>query len=171
MHKNYISALVVLFFAIFPSKGWTEAWETLPPETIPVDNGQPWNTETAVDLYQGAWLFNFWATWCAPCVKELPDLQAAAKALAPDVQVALINVGESSEQIAQYAAEYPELQLVEGALVLQGMEFRNMQAWRLRGLPTTILVNHGHQVAKFEGVRPWHEPEEIAEIKGQLGLQ
>ena len=171
MYKLFFSTSVLIFVAIFPLKGWTDSWESIEPAAIPADYGQPWNTASSSDLAEGLWLVNFWATWCAPCIKELPDLQNAAQQLAPDVQVALVNVGETPEQIARYAQENPQLGLQNGAAVFAGMEFRGMQAWQLRGLPTTVLVRHGQKVAQFEGVKPWHEPQEVSQIQALLGTQ
>lgn len=58
--------------------------------------------------YRGAPVaVNFWATWCLPCVVEIPELSAAVEDYADAGLVVLgVNVGESPERIAPFAARH-----------------------------------------------------------------
>ena len=47
-------------------------------------------------------VLNFWATWCVPCVKELPEFQKAYQSLGPKAKVIGINLAESKEKVAEY---------------------------------------------------------------------
>jgi thiol-disulfide isomerase/thioredoxin len=56
---------------------------------------------------RGRWvILNFWATWCAPCVAEMPALQMLADEYAGQLVVLGINPRESSEVVATFAAAH-----------------------------------------------------------------
>ena len=48
---------------------------------------------------------NFWATWCAPCIKELPDLDILGQKLGSEATVYLVNFGETTETIEGFMAK------------------------------------------------------------------
>ena len=54
---------------------------------------------------EGPFVINFWATWCAPCLKELPDLEILAKELRPEIPVLLVNIGETNEVVTKFYNE------------------------------------------------------------------
>jgi peroxiredoxin len=95
---------------------------------------------TAVSLsdYQGKTvLVNFWATWCAPCRAEVPDLQAAYEARQGDGFVVLgVNVEESLAAVEPFVAEfgmtYPILLDETGDI---------LKTYRAIGLPMSIIVD------------------------------
>ena len=113
--------------------------------------------------YQGKVLIvNFWATWCPPCIKEMPSLQRAADALRADgVQVLGINVGESKEDIESFMDITP----VDFPLLLD----ENMEQgplWSLRGLPTTLIVDSkGNIIYTVLGEREWDDPVIVDQIR------
>jgi peroxiredoxin len=47
-------------------------------------------------------ILNFWATWCVPCVKEMPEFQKAHQSLNQKVKIIGINLAESKEQVNDY---------------------------------------------------------------------
>ncbi|MGD8932568.1 MAG: TlpA disulfide reductase family protein, partial [Chromatiales bacterium] len=61
-------------------------------------------TTHRLDAYRGkVLLINFWASWCPPCVTELPSMQRLANQLSNEAfQVLLVNVGESSFRVAKF---------------------------------------------------------------------
>ena len=96
-------------------------------------------------------LLNLWATWCAPCVKELPTLDAAAKALGGRVQVVAVSqdmdaakakpflAGKGFAAIVPYTDAKMALSLAYGA-----------------NLPTTILYDaNGREIWRVAGDLDW----------------
>lgn len=103
-------------------------------QTMPDADGKP----QALSRWKGKPLIiNFWATWCAPCVEEMPELAALQAEVAP---VQIIGIGvDSQENIAQFAEKfhiyYPLYVAGTGATDLL-RQFGNQAG----GLPFTILV-------------------------------
>lgn len=87
------------------------------------------------DARGGPVVINFWATWCAPCEVEMPELQALAQAR-PDVRVIAVNVGEPPEQIQPWLAAR-QLDLP----VLLDVEGRVAALYQLRGQPSTFVIS------------------------------
>jgi thiol-disulfide isomerase/thioredoxin len=50
-------------------------------------------------------LLNFWATWCGPCVSEMPDLMKLAKENIPGFTIRFISIGDDAATVAQFIAE------------------------------------------------------------------
>jgi thiol-disulfide isomerase/thioredoxin len=80
-------------------------------------------------------VLNFWAPWCAPCREALPMLDATGN---DDLVVLGIAVRESPDQVSAFAAE---LGLALPLLIDQNGQVSD--AYRVRGLPTTIFADRG----------------------------
>ncbi|HWP60857.1 MAG TPA: redoxin domain-containing protein [Candidatus Acidoferrales bacterium] len=108
------------------------------------------------DLRGKVVLLNFWATWCPPCVQEMPTMEKLHLDLGEKGLVILaVNYQESPQQVRQFFAEN---RLTFTALLdPDGKVFGLYQAW---GLPMSAIVNkRGELVGKVMGYRDWHTPE------------
>lgn len=110
-------------------------------------------------------LLNFWATWCAPCVKELPSLaRLQAKQGDDGLVVMAVNLDRKKGDLSIEDAlkEY-------GADTLEPYADANqklMRAFRIAGLPTTILIDReGREIGRREGEAEWDSAEAIAAIE------
>ena len=88
--------------------------------------------------YKGKWvLVNFWATWCPPCLEEIPDLVA----LHEDKRNKLVVIGVAMDyRDPKYVTEFAEQQMISYPIVL-GDYTMAKQVGQVRGLPTTYLYN------------------------------
>jgi thiol-disulfide isomerase/thioredoxin len=125
---------------------------TLPLHTQAVDmpltavNG----SKTNLDRYQGKWLVvNYWATWCPPCIVEMPELQSFHdENVDNNAMVVGINAENISQQRLQtflddYFITYPNF--VSGPT-------QQSELGLIPGLPTTFLVTpEGKVVARQVG--------------------
>ncbi|WP_158675453.1 TlpA family protein disulfide reductase [Thiohalobacter thiocyanaticus] len=110
----------------------------------------------SLEAARGNWVFvHFWASWCAPCRREMPSIQRMLEALdGQGPRVVLINTAEDADTIFFFLAEVaPELHSYSDR------NGRITEAWQPRGLPATYLVDpQGFIRYQALGGRPWDEP-------------
>ena len=95
---------------------------------------------------------NFWATWCPPCIEELPSMQRLwERTHADGLEVLAVNVGEPADRIRAFLADFEPTLAFPILLDPEGEAFRD---WRVRGLPKTFIVNkRGRIIYEAEGGR------------------
>jgi len=127
----------------------------------------PTGSEVSLKTYAGKTvLINFWATWCAPCITELPSLLRLQEKLgsAPIAVIALnIDRGEAGAEKARAMLK---------RLKLEGLAFHHdsqSQAYRALGvevMPTTIVFDsQGREAGRLRGPAEWDEPEAVKLLK------
>ena len=80
-------------------------------------------------------VLNFWATWCVPCIKELPEFQKAHLALSPEVKIIGINLAESKPKVV----EFMETHQLSFLVLLD--DFGNVsQEYEVVNLPVTYFM-------------------------------
>ncbi len=111
-------------------------------------------------------LVNLWATWCAPCVAELPSLAALARTLADKgILVLPISADRGGAKAVQtfYAAHQ-----IAGLPVLVDKDAALMHAFEAPGLPTTYVIDGAGQIVGMEeGGMDWATPG-VADALGKL---
>ena len=98
--------------------------------------------------FNSNYVVNFWATWCIPCKKELPDLNKM-KIENKDLKVIIISIDKKpiNDQL-NFLKRNKVNELT--AYFDQNMTF--FKSLRLKGIPTTLLINQQKIVAKKEGI-------------------
>ncbi|MBR9884319.1 MAG: TlpA family protein disulfide reductase [Oceanospirillales bacterium] len=112
-------------------------------------------------------LINFWATWCPPCVREMPDLDKLDQAFAQEAfSVIAISAGEASEDIAAFKSR---LDSPLALTILLDKEGRTFKEFNLKGLPMSYLFNRqGELVQVITGTEEWAGQEWKSKIKELL---
>jgi thiol-disulfide isomerase/thioredoxin len=161
------AALYVLLSATqVPASGWQrfatgdlaglEVRDDAPP--LPARSLKVWQGEDAAltDLKGQVIVLNLWATWCAPCVEEMPSLNTLAKDYA-DRGVVVVPVS-LDRALAEAAAFYTEFGL--DALPLWGDNTMAIGSdINAAGVPTTIIYNRqGQEVARLSKEADWAGP-------------
>jgi thiol-disulfide isomerase/thioredoxin len=103
-------------------------------------------------------LLNFWATWCAPCVTELPTLDKLQGEMGgPKFEVVAVSVDlRGMDKVGPFWKEKGYKHLA----VRLDQRSTMMKAFGTRGLPTTFLVDHeGNVVGYLEGHADWASDE------------
>jgi thiol-disulfide isomerase/thioredoxin len=112
-------------------------------------------------------LLNLWATWCAPCRKEMPDLADLQKTLGgPNFEVVALSVDKKGA--AASAAFLKELG-ADSLAIYTDTTLRSMAEVQAIGLPATILIDRkGQEAARILGPAAWNSPEAVAMIKALI---
>src|SRR5262245_25065377 len=108
-------------------------------------------------------LVHFWATWCPPCIQEIPALQRLRRDLSDhsEFSVLMVAVSDSSNKVRSF--------LGPGAdMVLFDPQWEVANRYGTNKLPETYLVVDGRVVRKFVGTTNWDDPALRAELTAHL---
>lgn len=133
-----------------PEQAITSVDRSLPPfELLALDN-TPWTAET---LKGKPWVINFWATWCPPCIEEIPSMNAAYEMLEPQgIGMLAINAGEGGIAVEEFLKKIS----IDFPNVLGNAD--TLPNWSVKALPTTIVVDaEGRVVFEALGPREWDD--------------
>ena len=89
------------------------------------------------DLKNKAVILNFWATWCVPCIKEMPELNKAYTSFKnDDVEIIAINFAETRSEVDEFVNKYH----LEFPILLD--KYGDVsQDYRVRNLPVTYFIS------------------------------
>ena len=138
-----------------------ESPRTLNPSPILTGDGK----EEQLSAHFGPVLVvNFWATWCAPCRKEMPSLdRLQAEFEIDDVKVLAIASGRNEE--AKIDAFLDSVDVHNLAIRLDPT-LSVASSLLVRGLPVTLLLNRkGEEVARLTGDAEWDSPSALRIVK------
>ncbi|MGO1120354.1 TlpA disulfide reductase family protein [Rhodovibrionaceae bacterium A322] len=103
-------------------------------------------------------LLNFWATWCAPCVREMPSLNRL-QAKYKDRGLVVVTASNDRRGIVDVAPFYADLGLDALGFYLDPRA-ELARALAVRGLPTTFLIDQdGRVIGGMQGGLEWDSPE------------
>jgi len=107
-------------------------------------------------------LVNFWASWCMPCIREMPGILRLAKEMQDKpFAVVGVNVGES-ERRAQAAARRLEIDFP----VLLDKESITFKRWGATVLPTAYILDTSGQISYVgRGPLEWDQPEIVDKLQ------
>lgn len=112
-------------------------------------------------------VLNIWATWCAPCVKELPSLDRLAAKL--DASKAIVLVVSQDKGGAAVAKPFLEKIGIKNLPAYADPSGRLWREMNIRGLPTTFLISQaGDVVGQIEGILEWDSSEIVQFISSDL---
>lgn len=123
----------------------------------------------AVTDFKGTGLvLNFWATWCAPCVREMPALdKLRARLEGGGTEVLALSADRGGAPVVE--AFYAKNGITHlGVAIDKGL--RAARALNVKGLPTTVLIGKdGREKGRLVGAADWDSPEALALVKTCLG--
>ncbi len=110
-------------------------------------------------------MLNFWATWCGPCIEEMPSMEKLHQQFKDRGLVVLaVAAGEKPQDVKDFMREY---QLTFLALVDSNEEV--VGAYNVRSIPLTYFINpKGEVVGKIFGARQWDQEAAIRYVNSLL---
>lgn len=143
---------------------------TRPPRDLPeirfVDgNGE----ERSLADYRGQGLvLNFWATWCAPCVREMPALDRLhAELQGAGVAVLALSADRGGGDVVERFYQKHE---IENLKTLLDKNLATARTLDVRGLPTTLLIDsEGKEIGRLVGAVEWDAPDAVDLLRDCLG--
>ncbi len=149
----------LIYFIFFVLLSFKLNAKTNPPFSNIIEHDQPKNyKEIIFEDFEGntinlkeykskIYILNFWATWCAPCKKEMPSLDKLHKN--DNIEVFAINVEKKNKNKTKKF--FKDLD-IENLSIYFDTELELTKSLSLRGLPTTIILNQDKkEVARIIG--------------------
>jgi thiol-disulfide isomerase/thioredoxin len=138
----------------------TDFGKPAPPFALRTLDGKP---VALADFAGRVVLLDFWGTFCIPCVKALPELQALHEKYGPQgFSVVGLNVDERLAMVKKAVKNvtYPQLQATPAV----------WNAWKINGLPSMVLVGRDGRIIRRYGAEA-DKPAMIAEIEKALAAR
>lgn len=129
-------AVIITFYRAFgEDHQGVEKGEAAPDFTLQTVDGRPF---TLSELRGQAVVLNFWATWCEPCQREMPALQAAYEAYRDKgVVVVGVNFGESQATVRGFLSRRG----VTFPVVLDRDQQITTKVYGVKSFPTTVFID------------------------------
>ncbi len=104
---------------------------------------------------------NFWATWCGPCMQEMPAIKALVETLGGDDRFAFVLISlDKRDDLERFLVANPQVPPV--ALLPSGVQIQGMG----QGVPVTMIVDRQGRVAFLErGAADWGHPSVVAYMR------
>lgn len=138
-----------------------DAPQDLPEVRFVTEDG---SRKTLADFHGKVILLNIWATWCPPCVKEMPTLDALQADLgSAKFQVVTLSIDTDGVSVVRRFFDRIGIKQLTMYVDQTSLAFTNL---RIVGLPTTLIVDaDGRELARLIGPATWNDPDMEAYLK------
>lgn len=124
-------------------------------------------TRTLADFRGRVILLNLWATWCAPCIREMPTLDRLQSKLGEGAfEVIALSLDRTDDKTLD---RFLETIGVENLALYRDRTGAALAELKIIGLPTTLLIDvQGQEIARLIGPAEWDSPRVIEVIQSHL---
>lgn len=122
-----------------------------------------------IGYFKGSYiLLNIWATWCAPCIAELPSLEVLAKEMG-GAQFKVIALSVDRAKSIKDLAAFLEPKGIGDFARYYDTEQQMIRRYPVEAMPTTLLIDpNGDILYEMVGPAEWQDPEIVAFLKAQI---
>ena len=141
---------------------------TMPLTDTAIKKAKPADKPVKLSDWKGrVVLVNLWATWCAPCREEMPDLSKLQQELGSDqFEVVAISVDRKG---AEPSAVFLKDTGVDNLKLYIEPSTKIVNDLKSAGLPATLLIDRqGRELGRILGPADWASPEAVALVKAAL---
>lgn len=112
-------------------------------------------------------LVNFWATWCGPCVEEIPSLNRLVTRLKDKpFRVVAVNIGETPDAINDFLQKLGDTGIKLDFPVLLDEKGQSVRDWKVYAYPSNYLLDKGGQISyAYRGALQWDAPHIVEVIE------
>jgi thiol-disulfide isomerase/thioredoxin len=157
------SAMGLLLNCATQAAGFEKQAATPAPELQAQDlAGAP---KTLADYRGKVVLLNFWASWCPPCLREMPSMERLrVKMTGRPLAIVALDSAEAPEEVNAYLSR-----MTLGFPILLDPDGSNTKRWKVFALPTTFLLDaEGRVRYVLTGPTEWDEGEALGVIESML---
>src|SRR5947209_2546422 len=139
--------------------------EPFPAPDISVADGAGQTTRWS-DLRGKLVLINLWATWCGPCLREMPSLERLQSRLGERIAVLAVSEDRGGNKAVEPFIEKLGLKSVK---IYIDPKSEVGHAFEVRGLPTSFLIGrNGKVLGRVEGAAEWDSPKILGVLEPLL---
>ncbi len=112
-------------------------------------------------------LVNFWATWCGPCIEEIPSLNRLVTRLkGQPFRVVAVNIGETPEAINDFLKQLGETGIKLNFPVLLDEKGKSVRDWKVYAYPSNYLLDKTGEIRyAYRGALQWDAPHIVQKIE------
>jgi len=104
-------------------------------------------------------IYNFWASWCIPCLEEMPSMMALKKKYSPDqMQILAINTDED-DQLANINKTMKQINMTDEFTIIPDKEAKLVNDFKISAIPVTIVYHRGKVVHFSNGPMDFNSEE------------
>ena|SRR5215471_13464999 len=116
------------------------------------------------DFHGRYMVVNLWATWCGPCLTELPSL-AHLQAVLPQDRITVVPI--DLERIGvERVTEFLKMHAIDGVPIYVDSNYSTLRGFAANELPLTILIDsEGREIGRAAGAQEWDNAASVAYLK------